>query len=266
MDGARQISIQTLVTTVELRDAGELLDAMNLQGHPVIIGNLCGENRVYREGEALIVCHDLRGVGQNRNAILSRAVADICVLADDDMRFCTGYEQTVARVFLENPNADVVIFNFLEKSEGRRTVRKSTRVGLHNYMNYGAARFAFRRRTLAYRGILFSTMFGGGACHQCGEDSLFLRACLRAGLHVVAVPEALAALTDARESTWFRGYTDRYLFDKGVFLGIAHPRLAGAMALLLCWKHKEYRKGRSFYASYKCIKKGIASARGGCRA
>ena len=266
MAGEKEPSIQTLVTTVEMQGARELLAAMNLQGHNVIIGNQCDKNRVYREGKALIVCEDLRGVGQNRNAILARADAQICVLADDDMRFCDEYEQTVARVFSQNSDADVVIFNFLEKSNGRRTVRKKRRVWLHNYMNYGAARLAFRRRALAYHGILFSTMFGGGARHRCGEDSLFLRACLRAGLRVVAVPEALAALTDARASTWFRGYIDEYLFDKGVFLGIAHPRLAGVMALLLCWKHKEYRKGRSFYATYKRVKKGIAYARSGCRA
>jgi glycosyltransferase involved in cell wall biosynthesis len=254
-------TVQTLITTMKLESAPALLDAMNLRGHRAIIGNQCAENRVERFEEALVVSTDLRGVGQNRNNIIERADADICVLADDDMRFCDDYEEIVARVFDENPDADVVIFNFIVESEGRRVVQKKHRVTTKNYMNYGAARFAFRRKSVLYHAISFNTMFGGGTPHQCGEDSLFLRACLRAGLRVIVVPEALATLTEARESTWFEGYTDKYFHDKGVFLGIAHPRLAKPMALLLIAKHKEYREGRSFHECYKRVKAGIAYAR-----
>ena len=254
-------SIQTLITTMKLQDAQALLASMNLQGHRTIIGNQCSENGVQQLGDTTVVSTSLRGVGQNRNNIIERADADICVLADDDMRFCDEYGQIVSRVFEENPDADVIIFNFIEKSEGRRVVQKKHRVSVKNYMNYGAARFAFRRAPIAYHAISFNTMFGGGTPHHCGEDSLFLNSCLKAGLKVIVVPDALATLTEERESTWFSGYTDKYLYDKGVFLGIAHPRLAKPMALLLVAKHKEYREGRSFYECYKHIEKGIAHAR-----
>ena len=259
-------TVQTLITTMNMESAPALLDSMNLQGHRVIIGNQCAENKVEQIGEALVVSTALRGVGQNRNNIIERADADICVLADDDMRFCDDYEAKVQKVFCENPDADVIIFNFIKESEGRRVVQKKQRIGLKNYMNYGAARFAFRRASVMYHAISFNTMFGGGTPHQCGEDSLFLRACLRARLKILVVPEALATLTEERESTWFRGYTEKYFYDKGVFLGIAHPRLAKPMALLLIAKHKEYREGTSFYECYKRIKKGIAYARARFRA
>lgn len=248
--------IQTLITTVNMDDSKKLLESMNVK-HNYIIGNQCSHNSIVRDDNGLVVNTDMRGVGQNRNSIIERSDADICVLADDDMRFCDDYEEIVERVFERNPDSDLIIFNFIEESEGRRVSTKTKKITKKNYMNYGAARFAFRRANLAYHAIFFNKMFGGGTPHQCGEDSLFLNSCLKAGLKVVAVPDALAYLQETRESTWFKGYNEKYFFDKGVFLGIAHPKMGKLMAMLLIAKHKEYRESRSFYECFKLVSAGI---------
>ena len=252
--------IETLITTINLENIDTLLNNMNIKGN-FIVGNQCSENKIEKKDNGIIVSTDMRGVGQNRNSIIERSTADICVLADDDMVFCDDYELIVDKVFSDNHDADVVIFNFIEESQGRRVNRKRKRITMRNYMNYGAARFAFRRNSINYNAITFNRMVGGGTPHQCGEDSLFLNDCIRSGLKVVAVPEALASLTEARESTWFKGYDDKYFFDKGVFLGIAHPVVGRLLGMLLILKHREYRENKSFYECYKCVTKGIKFAK-----
>lgn len=45
---------------------------------------------------------------------------------------------------------------------------------------------------------------------------MFLSACLKNGLKIVAVPEYIATLTDERESSWNNGYNEKYIKDQGV--------------------------------------------------
>lgn len=244
------LTVETLITTMDLTDATSLLKKMNVK-HNYIIGNQCNENLIVKNDFGMIVSTNMRGVGQNRNSIIERSNADICILADDDMIFCDGYEGIVKENFEKNPNADVIIFNFIEESVGRRVSKKITKIGYFNYMNYGAARIAFKRKSIVYHSIFFNTMFGGGTPHQCGEDTLFLNACLKAGLNIIAVPDALASLSNARESTWFNGYDKKYFFDKGVLLGLITPKMGKILAILLILKHKEYRQNMSLA---ECIK------------
>ena len=206
------LSVETLITTMNLTDYKALISKMNIK-HNYIIGNQSDYNFVQKNNDGIIVSTDLKGVGQNRNNIIERASSDICILADDDMIFCDGYETIVKECFAKYPNADVIIFNFINESKGRRVINKTKKISFHNYMNYGAARIAFRRKSIAYHAILFNTMFGGGTPHQCGEDSLFLNACLRSGFNIIAVPVAIASLTEERESTWFKGYNKKYFYD-----------------------------------------------------
>lgn len=37
-------------------------------------------------------------------------------------------------------------------------------------------------------------------------------------MKVLCVPDAIATLVDTRPSTWFRGYNEKYFFDRGVLL------------------------------------------------
>ena len=212
-----------------MRNSDALIKKMNIRGS-YIIGNQCDRNEVVKTEKGLIVSTDMRGVGQNRNTIIERSVADVCVLADDDMIFCDDYEKIVQNAFDNNPSADVLIFNFIQNSDGRRVNKTTKKVGFCNYMNYGAARIAFRRKSIAYNAIFFNTMFGGGTPYQCGEDTLFLNACLKTGLKIIAVPDAVASLSTDRDSTWFHGYTEKYFYDKGALFSAMNIRLG----LLLC--------------------------------
>ena len=255
------MTVQTLVVTTDQTDHA-LPERMNIQTD-AIIGNQCGRHAIdefeYDGHKMQMICSRQRGVGINRNEVMMRADADICVLADDDMTFLTGYEAAVCGWFERLPDADMLIFN-LEGGKKRHRNTKVCRVNRVNYGKYGTARLAFRTRAVRFSGVLFHTMFGGGAEYCCGEDTLFLMDCLRKGLKIYGVPDSIAQISDV-DSTWFQGYTDKFFFDKGVLYYALNKRLCTMHAVIHCL---HYRKKYCEYGWRKALKqmqKGIRAAK-----
>lgn len=213
-----KLKIQVLVATMNQKDHS-LIKKMNIKTN-AIIGNQCSinsiENFMVGNQEIKYLNFSERGVGLNRNNALMRANADICVFADDDMVFDDNYAETVKRVFCENPEADVIIFNLRETKTARKINKRKIRIGYLNYLRYGTARIAVRFKSIKRCGIYFNQCFGGGTEHCHGEDNLFLNACLKNGLRIIAVPEYIATLMEKRESSWNAGHNEKYLNDQGI--------------------------------------------------
>lgn len=95
--------------------------------------------------------------------------------------------------------------------------------------------------------------------HCCIGKSIkkFLNSCLKAGLRIIAVLQALASLTEERESTGFRGYNERYFFDKGVCVKLAHPKIGKLLLLLILFRHKSFREELSLLECIKISFKGF---------
>lgn len=255
------MKLQTLVVTTNRKDL--LLPAeMNIQTE-ALVGNQCGSNAItefdYNGHRIRYISTDTRGVGVNRNEILLRAEGDICVLADDDMTFLNGYDKTVQEWFEKLPDADMLIFN-LEGGKKRHKHKRVTRIHKGNYGRYGAARLAFRLTPLKFSGVMFHTMFGGGCEYSSGEDTLFLRECLRKGLKIYGVPATLAQIRD-EESTWFRGYNDKYFFDKGVLYYVLNRRLCGIHSIIHCLRYSQKYRDYGIRKAIWQMMKGIESVK-----
>lgn len=212
------MKIQVLVAAMNQIDHS-LIEKMNIKTD-AIIGNQCSFNSIeeFKVGNQTIRYLNFaeKGVGLNRNNALMRADADICLFADDDMVYEDNYIETIEKAFRENPDADVIVFNLKEKILTRKLITKKTRVGYLNYLRYGTARIAVRLQSVKKHGIYFNQCFGGGTEHCHGEDNIFLNACLKNGLKIIAVPEYIATLTEERVSSWNVGYNEKYLKDQGV--------------------------------------------------
>lgn len=255
-------NVQILITTMNLVSPYELLEKMNISSS-FLIGNQADRvedtTLTFNGFEGKIFSRKEKGVGRNRNLLLQNASGKYCLLGDDDMVFDSGYGELVERLFEENGEADVLVFNLKEANTESvvRTNRKKAKVNIFNYMNYGAARIAFRLSSIQYAGIFFNVNFGGGTRHSCGEDTLFLRECLSKGLRVFTVPFSIATLREDRESTWFKGYTKKYFYDKGVILGLAHPCLGKLFALYLAIRHRKDWHCENWTESFGEMLKGI---------
>ncbi len=257
--------LQVLVSAVN-QEGAALAERMHLESDAVVINQTdhFGYEEYVHHGKR-IQCYSFqeKGVGLSRNNALLRAEGDIVLFSDEDIVYDTGYEQRILDAFEAHPEADFLLFN-VRVGEARATycTRKYHRVHIWNAGRYPTYSFAVRREKLHAAHVTFSLLFGGGAKYSNGEDSLFLKDCLRYGLSVYAVPVEIGAEQE-RESTWFRGYTDKFFMDRGVLYHFLYGRLAYLMAVRFIMAH----------ASVMCVeisrknalalmRKGIRSVKG----
>lgn len=237
----RIMKIETLIVTMHQNDHS-LVERMNVQTD-ALVGNQCQTHSMdtfYQNGHKVIYFNtNERGVGRNRNLLLQNATADVWVLADDDMRFVDRYPQIAQKAFEECPNADILVFNLIEKNPRRYVNQKIVRVRWNNYAKYGAARLALRKKAFLSSGIRFHLSFGGGARYGSGEDTIFLKECLRKGLKIYAVPYALAEIDQESVSTWFSGYNEKFFHDKGALYSCLHPALWPAYAVRFLIRYRK---------------------------
>ncbi len=188
------MKVEVLVATMDQLDHS-LLKKMNIQSD-AIITNQCNRNEVetikYNTHDIRYYSFREKGVGLNRNNALMRAKGDISIFADDDLVYVDNYAEIIKKQFLENPTADVIIFNLIEEKPKRYIIKEKFNVGYLNYMRFGAARIAVKTRSITKNGIFFNLHFGGGTEHSAGEDVLFLTDCLKKKLNIIAVPVPIA--------------------------------------------------------------------------
>lgn len=230
------MKLEVLLATIHQTDDA-VLDAMGVCTDVIVCNQIPGKTdyRCYERRKHTVRWYDFseKGVGLNRNNALMRASGDICLLADDDVRYFEDYENTVLRAFEAHPDADVILFNIESPDGTRRTTdEKVRRIHLHNCGKYGAVRVAFRRMSVVKNAVFFNQLFGGGCMFTAGEDTMFIRECLRKKLKVIAVPECILRLTELRPSTWFEGYNQKFFEDFGSSYHCHYGRLAPAVTFL----------------------------------
>ncbi len=254
------MTIQTLVSALQ-QNTEALPDKMGLEADAIII-NQCDEyscSETDADGRKIKVfnCND-RGVGLSRNTALMRADADIVLFSDEDIIYEKGYTETILKAFEERTVAYILIFN-LEVDESRRTYFNTSEHKVHWYNcgRYPTYSFACRRERLISHNITFNLNFGGGTPYCNGEDSLFISECLKKGLKAVALPITIGR-EEVRPSTWFKGYNEKFFFDRGVLYHFLYGRMARVWGLRFILKNKgEMCKEITPGKAYSLLSEGI---------
>lgn len=199
-----------------------------------------------------------RGVGLNRNNALLRATADVVLFADDDIVYTDDYCEKVLAEFEKNPKADMILFN-VQAEAGRETyhIQSRGRVRWFNCGRYPTYSMAVRLEALREKRITFSLLFGGGAKYCNGEDSLFIQECIHKGLKVYKVPVEIGHET-GRTSTWFRGFDEKFFYDRGVLYHYMYGKLAWLMGKRFLRRNPEMTENRlSYREAWALMKKGF---------
>lgn len=261
----RFMGIQMLISAVG-QEVGTLAERMNIETDAVIINqcNVFGYEE-YEHRSHRVRCYSLkeRGVGLSRNNALMRAEAEISVFADEDIVYDSGYCQKIEAAFARHKEADMILFN-VRVAPARRTYWNETekRIRWYNYGRYPAYSIAARTEALHRANVSFSLLFGGGAKYSNGEDSLFLRDCLKKGMRIIASPEVIGEEKE-RQSTWFHGYNDKFFKDRGVLYHFLYGRMAVPFSLRFLLAHKEEMcREIGWKRAYSLMKDGIREGMG----
>lgn len=255
--------VQLLVSAVE-QDAAALIRKMHIRTDAVIV-NQCGRyayEEIADSGHKIqVFSMPERGVGLSRNTALLHANADICVFSDEDIVLAKDYEAQVLKAYKELPDADMILFN-VKVAPARRTYWNEDihRVNYRNYGRYPAYSITARHSALLGANVYYSLLFGGGAKYSNGEDSLFLRDCLKAGLKIYSHTACIGIETE-RESTWFSGYHEKFFRDRGVLYHYLYGRLALPLAFRFLWVHRRKMcRDVSLRQAYSWMKDGVRGA------
>lgn len=258
------MSVQLLISCVN-ENIQELLPKAQLNS-PVIIVNQCdkdAEEHFEYNGHPIDVYHrNERGVGRSRNVALLHADKEICLFGDEDIVYVEGYEALIENEFAAHPEADGILFQ-VEVTPERRTYTNTEwgKVSLMNCGRYPAYSMAFRTDKLHKTGIEYSLLFGGGAKYSNGEDSLFIRELIKAGMQIYKSPVEIGEEIP-RPSTWFTGYHEKFFFDRGVLYHFLYGAMAAVWGFRFVFtKRKEICKEIPWIKAYGILLKGIKQGR-----
>ncbi len=239
------MSFEILCVTMHQTDFSKI-EAMNIHSDVVFANQ--ADRTEYAEQEfeghtAKMITTATRGVGLNRNLALTYASADICLFADDDVRYADDMEERVLAEFAAYPDADVIIFH-LESDDPGHAQRKYPKTRKHKRferMPWGGIRIAVRLSSVRKANLWFTTLFGGGCLFPSGEDSMWLLAAKRAGLRFYVSRETIGTVSFAT-STWFTGGDENFFFGKGAFYAAIHPKTFGLWTRYFAWRTKKDKK------------------------
>lgn len=254
--------LQVLVSTMNQKDYS-LLDRMNIQCDAIII-NQCDYDKVdrfkFRQHDIIWISMKERGIGISRNTALMHSTGDVILFSDDDVVYDDGYVDIIINRFEEYFRDDILLFNI----ESTNLLRPTNWKGFHklkwyNCLKYGAIHFAVRRNSLLQANVFFSLLFGGGAKYQSGEDSLFLQECLERGLRGYALSDKIGVVRQDT-SSWFKGYNEKYFFDKGVLFQACFKRRSKLLLIVFLLKNREQYSKIGLKKAIDCSFKGADHA------
>lgn len=179
----------------------------------------------FSDYSARMITTNTKGVGKNRNIALLYAKADICLFADDDIRYNDNYKEIVLNAFSQHKDADIIIFNIHSDTPDRKItqIKKNHRMRRFERNPFGGPRIAVRLSNISKKNLWFTTLFGGGALFPSGEDSMFILNALKAGCKIHLRTEVLGTVSFDNTS-WFSGYDEKFFFGKGSFYSACHPK------------------------------------------
>ncbi len=267
-----QNRLQILISAVN-KDPDSLIPSMGLESDAVLVNQITDDKAQEAVSEAdieayfgdiraLVLTRHEKGVGLSRNTALLHSDREIIQFGDDDIIYEDGYAARIVAEFDAHPEADVLLFN-VKAQEGRETYwnRDFARVSWMNYGRYPAYAICARQDKLLKSGVRYSLLFGGGAPYMNGEDTLFLHDCLKAGLNVYRTPVVLGHEKKS-ESTWFKGYTDKFFFDRGVLYHFLYGNLAFLWGFRFLFKNrKQMCKDKGLLKCYGLLLKGARHGR-----
>ena len=249
------MSLELLLSTMNLKVAD--LDNMNIHT-PCIVINQCGKVGYKEYKNFRIYDTDDIGISRSRNMAIAKSKADILLFCDNDCVYNDDYYETILNFYKEHEDADMVFFNMSIYDNSIKPDTKVKRVFWYNYQRYAAYRISFRRESVFSKNINLCSLFGGNSMYSHGEDTIFIRDFLKDNMRLYASSDYIGKVIDNDyESTWFRGYDDKFFFDKGALFCALSPHFKYLQCTLYVLRHKEVRVGRSFTSVLFIMFKGV---------
>ena len=242
-----------------------IIKKSNIKANAIIINQCDCEKKEYLKIENNNVCCFVstkeRGLSKSRNMAVRESRSDICLIADDDEKFCDDLEDKVISSFRDNPNFDVITFNVTNGN--KKLIDYNGKIGYIKALMTSSWQIAFKRKSILEKNISFCEKMGSGTGNGGGEENKFLYDCLNSGLKIKHLPITIASMSPLRKSLWMNGFSEKFFINRGWATKQYLGRLGAVLyALEYCIaKHNKYKNNISFFKAFKCCLQGIKENR-----
>lgn len=246
------MKLEVMLSVLNLQK--ENLDKMNITSKCTVI-NQCGKEGFEQYKNFKIYSYNEFGNSNSRNRGLEHITEDIILLCDDDVIYNEDYEKNILKEFENNPKADVIIFNMNNPNRKKRVIKKRKRLHIYNSLNYASYNIAFRRESVLNKNIKFNTNFGPNAKYNNGTDTMFIVDLFKNKLKVYSCPIFLGTAYN-KKSTWFKGYNEKYFFNKGALFTAISVKFRLLLILQYLLRHREVLQDYKIFKAFKIMSKG----------
>lgn len=256
------MNIELLISTMNANKS--LLDKINIHSNVVVV-NQCGydsiEEITYNGYSVKWLNSSTKGLSRSRNIALENATADIIVLTDDDVEYVENYTEIIENAFLSHPEMDIISFQVEGKnSKFKDYSAEEAALSYFSSMRVSSVEIAIRREKIAKKRIQFNENFGSGSKYRMGEENIFLFNCLKKKLKLYYIPQVIAKLW-VGESTWFKGFNEKYFIDRGATYYEMFGCWAPLMILQFTIRKRNLIQDMSLYQALKCAFSGMSEWR-----
>lgn len=258
--------VEILLSIMKIKNEeeyNELLKRNNIDGNVIAINQVENESDIFNitKGKKKIISYKEKGVSRSRNKCIENANGDICIFADNDTRYVENYERIIKEVFKNKPNADIIIFYVENEYKKREKIKRigNKKVRFLDIMKVRTSEIAMTKNAIERikkMNIKFDSNFGPEGIFLKGEETVFVSELLKKGFKIYSVNKKIGAVYDT-ESTWFKDYNEKYLYDQGAIFYKISPKWYKLLNLqYIIRKYFQYRNNVSLCNAYKQMSLG----------
>lgn len=259
--------IEVLMSTMEIKNEEEFIKKIkdsNIQTSITIVNQAKEDNKkvdMENNKNQRIYSYSEIGASKSRNRLINLAKGDICIFADDDIKYVNGYENIIKKAYESKQNADGILFYVENTNKNREKNKKlgNKRFKFLDVMKGRIYELSLTKEALEKikeKNIKFDNKFGPGGEILKGEDTIFLADLLKNKFNLYCVNEKIGTV-GAIESTWFTDFNEKYLYDQGAVLKKIAPNAYKILILqYVIRKHKLYKKNFNRREAYSQMIRG----------
>lgn len=171
-----------------------------------------------------------RGLTKSRNYAISKAKGDICIIADDDVKYKNEYFDTILKTYKQH-EIDIACFKVQTSNEDpdfKNYPEQTKTISTPFELSISSIEITFRREVIVKNNIFFDENFGLGSYLAGGEETVFIFDAIKKGLRIKFFPEYIVEHPYERTCLSFANYDKTRI----KVIGALDARIHGHIAYL----------------------------------
>ena len=127
---------EVLLSSMNICNTDELykqVEKMNINTDCLIINQVRNDKGLNFENKKIrLLTYNEKGLSKSRNRAIENSKGEICIIADDDIRYVDNYEKIIINAYKEHNDCDIIAF-YVENAKPEDVLREGKVDFLHTF-------------------------------------------------------------------------------------------------------------------------------------